>query len=143
MGAFDKVIGYEHIKSELLQVCDMLKNREVYESLGAKLPQGVLLHGDPGLGKTLMAECFIEESGLTSYTVRRAKGKDAFVKHVADVFREARENAPSVILLDDMDKFANEDEAHQNAEEYVAVEALEKLALILLNLRSIIKDKVM
>ena len=123
MGAFDKVIGYEQIKDELLQVCDMLKNREVYESLGAKLPRGILLHGDPGLGKTLMAECFIEESGLKSYIVRRAKGKEEFVKHVANVFHEAKENAPAIVLLDDMDKFANEDEVHQNAEEYVAVQA--------------------
>lgn len=123
MGAFNKVIGYEQIKGELLQVCDMIKNREAYEKLGAKLPQGILLHGDPGLGKTLMAECFIEECGLKSYTLRRTKGKEEFVKHIADVFREAKENAPAIILLDDMDKFANEDEAHQNAEEYVAVQA--------------------
>ena len=55
MNAFDKVIGYETIKNELLQICDMIHNREVYEELGAKLPQGILLYGDPGLGKTLFA----------------------------------------------------------------------------------------
>ena len=60
MSAFDKVIGYETIKNELLQICDMIHNRELYEELGAKLPQGILLYGDPGLGKTLIAKCFIE-----------------------------------------------------------------------------------
>ena len=119
MGAFDKVIGYEHIKGELLQVCDMIRNRDVYEKLGAKLPRGILLEGDPGLGKTLMAECFIEESGLDSYVIRRTKEKGVFLKYITEVFQKAVENAPAVILLDDLDKFANEDENHQNAEEYV------------------------
>ena len=123
MGAFDKVIGYERIKNELLQVCDMIQNREVYEKLGAKLPQGILLQGDPGLGKTLMANCFMEECGLTPYIIRRTKGKEDFVTYITEIFREAKENAPAVILLDDLDKFANEDEKHQNAEEYVAVQA--------------------
>lgn len=123
MGAFDKVIGYEHIKDELLQVCDMIRNREVYEKLGAKLPRGILLQGDPGLGKTLMANCFMEECCLTPYIIRRTKGKEDFVTHITEIFREAKENAPAVILLDDLDKFANEDENHQNAEEYVAVQS--------------------
>ena len=51
MSAFDRVVGYETIKNELLQICDMIHNREIYEELGAKLPQGILLYGDPGLGK--------------------------------------------------------------------------------------------
>ena len=48
MSAFDKVIGYSTIKNELLQICDMIHNRNIYEALGAKLPRGVLLHGAPG-----------------------------------------------------------------------------------------------
>lgn len=123
MGAFDKVIGYEYIKDELLQVCDMIRNREVYEKLGAILPRGILLEGDPGLGKTLMAGCFIEESGLKSYIIRRTKEKGVFLKYITEVFQKAAENAPAVVLLDDLDKFANEDENHQNAEEYVAVQS--------------------
>ena len=61
--AFEKIIGYEEIKEELMQICDMIKNRERYEAFVAKLPRGILLHGDPGLGKSLMAECFIEGRG--------------------------------------------------------------------------------
>lgn len=121
--AFDKIIGYEEIKEELMQICDMIKNRELYEALGAKLPRGIMLYGDPGLGKTLMAKCFIAESGLESYTIRRNKGNNDFISEIGDTFKKAKENAPSVIFLDDLDKFANEDYNHCDAEEYVAVQA--------------------
>ena len=123
MSAFDKIIGYETIKNELKQVCDMLKNQEVYQSMGARLPRGVLLTGEPGLGKTLMAKCMIEESGLTTYTVRRNKGSDGFVGEITATFEKAKQSAPSIVFLDDMDKFANEDNMHCDAEEYVAVQA--------------------
>ena len=94
MNAFDKVIGYETIKNELLQICDMIHNREVYEELGAKLPQGILLYGDPGLGKTLIAKCFIEESGLKSYVVRRNKGNDRLYRGYYGYFPKGTGNRP-------------------------------------------------
>lgn len=120
---FENVIGYETIKNELLQICDMIRNREAYERLGAKLPQGILLYGDPGLGKTLMAKCFITESGLETYTIRRNKSGEDFVGEITETFRKAKANAPVIVFLDDMDKFANEDDDHIDAEEYVAVQA--------------------
>lgn len=123
MNAFDKVIGYETIKNELLQICDMIHNKDIYTELGAKMPQGILLYGEPGLGKTLMAKCFISECGLTTYTIRRNKGVNDFVAEITETFRKARENAPAVIFLDDMDKFANDDANHRDAEEYVAVQS--------------------
>ena len=104
MSEFDKIIGYETIKNELQQVCDMIQNKEVYENLGAKLPHGILLYGDPGLGKTLMAKCFIDESGLNAYTVRRNKGNDGFIDEITETFRKAKENSPAIIFLDDIDK---------------------------------------
>ena len=63
MSAFDKVIGYEKEKEELYQLCDMAKNPAKYAALGVKLPRGILLHGVPGVGKTLMASALIEEMG--------------------------------------------------------------------------------
>lgn len=123
MSAFDKVIGYETVKQEFVQICDMIHNRDIYVSLGAKLPKGVLMYGDPGLGKTLMAQCFIEESGLPAYTIRKSKGSADFVSEITKVFRIAKDHAPSIVLLDDMDKFANEDNSHRDAEEYVAVQS--------------------
>lgn len=121
MSAFDKVIGYSTIKNELLQICDMIHNRNIYEALGAKLPRGLLLHGAPGLGKTLMANCFIEESGLKAFVIRKNKSADNFVGYITDTFAKAKDNAPAIVFLDDLDKFANEDNNHRDAEEYVAV----------------------
>lgn len=123
MSAFEKVIGYESIKNELMQICDMVHNKERYKSLGARMPCGVLLHGDPGIGKTLMAKCFIEECGINRYTLRSNKGTDKFVDEITEVFEKAKKNSPSIIFLDDMDKFANDDEKHRDAKEYVAVQA--------------------
>ena len=141
MNAFDKVIGYETIKNELRQICDMIHNKEVYEKLGAKLPKGILLYGEPGLGKSLMAKCFIEESGLKAYVVRRNKSNDDFIGEITDIFRKAKENAPSIVLLDDMDKFANEDSVHCDAEEYVAVQAgIDEVKEILVNYKNMINE---
>ena len=60
MDAFDKIIGYSEEKKELARIADALKNREAYERLGVSAPRGLLLVGDPGLGKTLMATSLIE-----------------------------------------------------------------------------------
>lgn len=123
MSSFDKVIGYKSIKQELLQICDMIRNRAIYEEMGARLPHGLLLYGDPGLGKSLLAKCFMEESRLNTITVRRDKGGDAFIDNITQAFVKAKEQAPAIVFLDDMDKFANEDCSHSDAPEYVAVQA--------------------
>lgn len=123
MSEFNKVIGYESIKKELMQINDMVQNPAAYEALGAKIPRGVLLHGEPGLGKTLMMRCLIKECGINTYTVRRNKGTDDFVSIITSTFEEAKNNAPSIVFLDDLDKFANEDDSHRDAEEYVAVQS--------------------
>lgn len=123
MKAFEKVIGYESIKKDLMEICDMIQNRQRYDELGAKLPSGVLLHGKPGLGKTLLAKCFIEACALPTYTIRNNKGSDGFIDKITSAFEKAKQNAPAIVFLDDMDKFANEDEKHSDAKEYVAVQA--------------------
>ena len=108
MSAFDKIIGYDHIKAELMQISDMIHRPEVYAALDAKLPQGLLLSGAPGLGKTLMATALMEDSGLPCFTVRRSQSEDGFLKQLEHTFDEAAEAAPSMLLLDDMDKFAKD-----------------------------------
>ena len=122
MSAFDQVIGYESIKDELMQVCDMIRNPDVYREMGAMLPRGMLLYGDPGLGKTLMEKALIRESGLQAFVVRKNKGKKDLLGEIAKAFRKAEEQAPSIVFLDDMDKFANEDNNHRDADEYVAIQ---------------------
>lgn len=123
MSSFDKIIGYESVKEEVSRICDVVKNGEKYKKLGVKLPNGLLLYGEPGLGKTLIANCFLEESGRKAFVCRKNMPSGEFVKYLKDVFEEARNKAPSIILLDDFDKFANEDEDHKNAEEYVTVQS--------------------
>ena len=124
MSAFDKVIGYEKEKEELYQLCDMAKNPEKYAALGVKLPRGVLLHGVPGVGKTLMATALIEEMGedRKRYVLRKDKSNEEFVESISKTFQEAKENAPSVIFLDDLDKFASDSDS-RNPEELIAVQS--------------------
>lgn len=121
--AYDRIIGYDTIKTELMQISDMVKNPDIYRKIGAKLPKGILLYGRPGLGKSLMAKCFIEDCGLKTYTLRRNKASEDFVDEITKAFRDAGRCEPAIIFLDDMDKFANEDEDHRDAEEYVAIQA--------------------
>ena len=117
---FDAVIGYRAIKQELLEICDMMKNPDVYRKLGAAMPRGIMLHGEPGVGKSMMANAFLDECGLTSYTLRRTKADGDFINEIKQTFNDAAENEPSVILLDDMDKFVSEE---GRKEEFSVVQA--------------------
>ena len=123
MSAFDKVIGYESIKMELIRYADVLKNSEKYSKLGVAPMSGILLSGRPGLGKTLLAKSFIEESGLKAFTLRKEKPNGSFVNEIKKTYVKAKENAPSIVFLDDMDKFSNSDEDQKDTEEYVTIQS--------------------
>ena len=123
MSNFDQIIGYEREKKELKQVADILKNSDAYKQLGASSPKGLLLYGEPGVGKTLMANALIAESGRKIFVCRKDRPNGAFVKSIKSTFVQAAEQAPSIVFLDDMDKFANGDSNHQDAEEYVTVQS--------------------
>ena len=120
---FEPVIGYKAIKKELIRICDIMRNREFYSKLGVQVPNGLLLSGDPGLGKTLMANCFIKASGRKAFICRKDKPDGDFVNHIKKIFEEAVKAAPSIVFLDDMDKFANGDTYHKNSEEYVTIQS--------------------
>ena len=98
MSAFDKVIGYESIKMELIRYADVLKNSEKYSKLGVAPMSGILLSGRPGLGKTLLAKSFIEESGLKAFTLRKEKPNGSFVNEIKKTYVKAKENAPSIVF---------------------------------------------
>ena len=123
MSEFEKIKGYKSIKVELERICDVLKNTEKYTKLGVTTPGGLLLYGDPGVGKTLMANCLMKESGRKVFTCRKDKPDGEFVKSIKKIYSEASKNTPCIVFLDDMDKFENEDEFHPDADAYVAIQS--------------------
>ena len=123
MKEFNRVIGYDDVKIELERIIDMMVNYEKYIELGVQTTRGLLLHGEPGVGKTLMAKCFIKASKRPTFVVRKDLPDGDFVKYIKSTFEKAKKQAPSIVFLDDMDKFANEDENHRNAEEFVTIQS--------------------
>lgn len=83
----------------------------------------MLLHGESGVGKSLMANCFMNATGRKVFVCRKTKSNGEFVNEITKTFEEAKSNAPSIILFDDLDKFANEDDRHTDTDEYVAVQS--------------------
>ena len=123
MSEFDKIIGYADIKDELIRFCDVLKNFKEYKRMGVEIPRGILLYGKPGIGKTILAKSFIKESKVKSFTIRKDKHGGEFVNHIRNTFDKAKKEECAIVFLDDMDKFANEDEYHKDAEEYVVIQS--------------------
>lgn len=123
MKEFDRIIGYEEEKLELERICDIMRNTEKYHNLGVVTPRGCLIQGEPGLGKTLMATSFIEASGRKTFTCRKDKPDGDFIESIKKVFEDAKAAAPSIVFLDDMDKFANDDRHHRNSEAFVTVQS--------------------
>ena len=120
---FPRIIGYENIKNEMRPVIDLIVNRGFYQKLGAKVPGGLMFFGEPGVGKTLLANSFIEACGLPVFVCRRDKPTPEFIEFIKETFARARAQAPSIVLLDDLDKFANDDEEHTDSEEFVTVQS--------------------
>jgi cell division protease FtsH len=120
MDNFSNIIGYEDEKKVLRQLADMCRNPKKYDALGVTIPHGVVLYGKPGLGKTVMAEDFLKETGRTFFVLRKDVSKEEFMARITKVFQDAAKSQPSVILLDDMDKFGS----GKNSEEYVMIQSL-------------------
>lgn len=102
MDKFDeKVIGYDSIKETLRQIADVLKRPEAYKEKGVSMPRGLLMESAPGLGKSLMASILMEESGRKSFVFRRINEGNTFLGEMKDIFDVAKEEAPSILLLED------------------------------------------
>ena len=99
MEAFEEIIGYEDVKHELRRIADALNHSEAYRALGAKAPSGLLLHGSPGVGKTLMANCLIKASGRKAFVCRKTKPSEEFIGIIKETFDAAIETRlPSCTL---------------------------------------------
>jgi len=104
---FDDVAGIDEVENELVEVVDFLKNPDKYRKLGARIPRGVLLIGAPGTGKTLLARAVAGEANVPFFSMSGSEFIEMVVgvgaARVRDLFKQAREAAPSIIFIDELD----------------------------------------
>ena len=104
---FDDVAGIEEAKEELQEVVTFLKEPEKFTAIGAKIPRGMLLVGPPGTGKTLLAKAISGEAGVPFFSISGSEFVEMFVgvgaSRVRDLFKKAKENAPCLIFIDEID----------------------------------------
>ncbi len=104
---FQDVAGADEEKEELVEIVEFLKNPSKFNSLGARIPKGVLLMGPPGTGKTLLAKAVAGEAGVPFFSISGSDFVEMFVgvgaSRVRDLFEQAKKNAPSIVFIDEID----------------------------------------
>lgn len=104
---FADIAGNDNAKQDLEEVVDFLKHPKKYESLGAKIPKGVLLVGNPGTGKTMLARAVAGEANVPFFSISGSEFVEMFVgvgaSRVRDLFAKAKKNAPAIIFIDEID----------------------------------------
>lgn len=104
---FGDIAGNDSAKQDLEEVVDFLKHPKKYEALGAKIPKGVLLVGNPGTGKTLLARAVAGEANVPFFSISGSEFVEMFVgvgaSRVRDLFAKAKKNAPAIIFIDEID----------------------------------------
>jgi cell division protease FtsH len=104
---FDDVAGVPEAKEEVREIIEFLKNPKKFQRLGARIPRGMLLIGAPGTGKTLLAKAIAGEADVPFFSISGSDFVEMFVgvgaSRVRDLFRQAKENAPCIIFLDEID----------------------------------------
>ena len=104
---FDDIAGNDSAKQDLEEVVDFLKHPKKYEALGAKIPKGVLLVGNPGTGKTMLARAVAGEANVPFFSISGSEFVEMFVgvgaSRVRDLFAKAKKNAPAIIFIDEID----------------------------------------
>lgn len=116
---FGDVAGCDEAKQELKEIVDFLKNPKDYESLGAKIPKGALLVGPPGTGKTLLSRAVAGEAGVPFFSLSGADFVEMFVgvgaARVRDLFQQAKQHAPCIIFIDELDAIGRQRGVHVGA----------------------------
>ena len=104
---WDDVAGVEGTKDELREVVEFLSDPKRFKSLGAKVPKGILLHGPPGTGKTMLAKAVAQESGANFFSQSASSFVEMFAglgaARIRRLFKEARDNAPAILFIDELD----------------------------------------
>lgn len=104
---FDDIAGNDSAKQDLEEVVDFLKHPKKYEELGAKIPKGVLLVGNPGTGKTMLARAVAGEANVPFFSISGSEFVEMFVgvgaSRVRDLFAKAKKNSPAIIFIDEID----------------------------------------
>ena len=104
---FDDVAGVDEEKEELEEIVQFLKNPKKFTDMGARIPKGVLLVGQPGTGKTLLAKAVAGEAGVPFFIISGSDFVEMFVgvgaSRVRDLFEQAKKNAPCIIFIDEID----------------------------------------
>ena len=104
---FTDVAGIDEAKEELSEIVDFLKKPEKYQKLGARIPRGVLLSGQPGTGKTLLAKAVAGEAAVPFFSISASEFIEAIVgigaSRVRDLFQQAKDAAPAIIFIDELD----------------------------------------
>lgn len=107
---FDKVAGLKEEKEELEEIVDFLKDPGKYNSLGARIPKGVLLEGPPGTGKTLLAKAVAGEADVAFFSISGSDFVEMYVgvgaSRVRDLFEDAKKNSPCIVFIDEIDAVA-------------------------------------
>ena len=107
---FDNVAGLKEEKEEVEELVDFLKDPAKYTKIGARIPKGVILVGPPGTGKTLLAKAIAGEAGVPFFSISGSDFVEMFVgvgaSRVRDLFQEAKQNAPCIVFIDEIDAVA-------------------------------------
>ena len=119
---FDDIIGHDEILDDIKFLTKLIKNPKIGDKVGAKIPKGILLSGDPGCGKTLIAKAIAGEAGVPFLYQNASSFIDRFVgvgaKHVRDLFKLAKQNAPCVIFIDEIDAIGIDREQNKGTSEH-------------------------
>jgi cell division protease FtsH len=110
------VAGVDEVRAELQEVVDFLRNPRQFERLGARVPKGILLHGPPGTGKTMLAKAAAHESGATFFAASASSFIEMFAglgaARIRRLFKDARKKAPSVVFIDELDAIGTARSGH-------------------------------
>lgn len=125
---FDDIVGYEDVKKEFLDIANYIKNKSDYTKNSLTVPRGILLTGDPGVGKTLFAKAFASHVNATLYVASGSDFAELYVgvgaKRIRSLFRSASMSSPSVIFIDEFDAIGNRASMGQDSERLSVINQL-------------------